>query len=168
MTNFIHLDLSSVRHPVHIVTKDNKNSPTAFIPFCEFGGNMSAVGVTIDQFDIPVCNSFEGKIINDQLCYEVDLNRFSNKGNIIEELKTGFAFIMDYNEDRQITFNQGSEKVIDKGLVSRIDGAERDSQHAFVYLSTIGKNPYFHVSLQMFVLYYRASKTYWRRKLQSQ
>ena len=141
MTNFIHLDLTSVRHPVHIVTKDNKISPTAFIPFCEFGGNMSAVGVTIDQFDIPVCNSFEGKIINDQLCYEVDLNRFSNKDNIIEELKTGFAFIMDYNEDRQITFNQGSEKVIDKGLVSRIDGAERDSQHAFVYLSTIGKKP---------------------------
>ena len=139
MTNFIHLDLTSVRHPVHIVTKDNKISPTAFIPFCEFGGNMSAVGVTIDQFDIPVCNSFEGKIINDQLCYEVDLNRFSNKDNIIEELKTGFAFIMDYNEDRQVTFNQDSEKVIDKGLVSRIDGAERDSQHAFVYLSTIGK-----------------------------
>ena len=141
MTNFIHLDLTSVRHPVHIVTKDNKISPTAFIPFCEFGGNMSAVGVTIDQFDIPVCNSFEGKIINDQLCYEVDLNRFSNKDNIIEELKTGFAFIMDYNEDRQVTFNQDSEKVIDKGLVSRIDGAERDSQHAFVYLSTIGKKP---------------------------
>ena len=147
MTNFIHLDLTSVRHPVHIVTKDNKISPTAFIPFCEFGGNMSAVGVTIDQFDIPVCNSFEGKIINDQLCYEVDLNRFSNKDNIIEELKTGFAFIMDYNEDRQITFNQGSEKVIDKGLVSRIDGAERDSQHAFVYLSTIGKKPLFSCQL---------------------
>ena len=103
---------------------------------------MSAVGVTIDQFDIPVCNSFEGKIINDQLCYEVDLNRFSNKDNIIEELKTGFAFIMDYNEDRQVTFNQDSEKVIDKGLVSRIDGAERDSQHAFVYLSTIGKKTF--------------------------
>ena len=147
MTYFIHLDLTSVRHPVHIVTKDNKISPTAFIPFCEFGGNMSAVGVTIDQFDIPVCNSFEGKIINDQLCYEVDLNRFSNKVNIIEELKTGFAFIMDYNEDRQITFNQGSEKVIDKGLVSRIDGAERDSQHAFVYLSTIGKKPLFSCQL---------------------
>ena len=147
MTYFIHLDLTSVRHPVHIVTKDNKISPTAFIPFCEFGGNMSAVGVTIDQFDIPVCNSFEGKIINDQLCYEVDLNRFSNKDNIIEELKTGFAFIMDYNEDRQITFNQGSEKVIDKGLVSRIDGAERDSQHAYVYLSTIGKKPLFSCQL---------------------
>ena len=167
MTNFIHLDLTSVRHPVHIVTEENKNSPTAFIPFCEFGGNMSAVGVTIDQFDIPVCNSFEGKIINDQLCYEVDLNRFSNKVNIIEELKTGFAFIMDYNEDRQITFNQGSEKVIDKGLVSRIDGAERDSQHAFVYLSTIGKKT-FNLMLAYKCLYYRASKTYWRRKLQPQ
>ena len=97
-----------VNHPVHIVTKDNKISPTAFLPFCEFGGNMSAVGVTIDQFDIPVCNSFEGKIINDQLCYEVDLNRFRDKDNVDIEYKSGFAFILDYNEDRQVTFIEDS------------------------------------------------------------
>ena len=29
---------------------------------------MSAMGVMIDQFDVPVCNSFQAKILNDQLC----------------------------------------------------------------------------------------------------
>ena len=43
---------------------------------------MSTVGVKLDQFDDPVCNSFHAKILNDQLCYEVDLNSFSNKSNI--------------------------------------------------------------------------------------
>ena len=70
-------------HPVHIMTKDHQMSPSAFIPFCDFGGNMSAMGVMIDQFNHPVCNSFQAKIINDQLCYEVDLNAYYDKNNIL-------------------------------------------------------------------------------------
>ena len=42
---------------------------------------MSSVGVKITKFDVPVCNSFEAKLLNNQLCYEVDLNRFSNEKN---------------------------------------------------------------------------------------
>ena len=77
---------------------------------------MSMVGIKIDQFDVPVCNSFQAKILNDQLCYEVDLNKFSIKDNIDNELKLGFAFLMDYNEDRQVTlFNEDVEKVKKKG-----------------------------------------------------
>ena len=68
------LDIDSVtNHPVHIITKDNKISTSAFIPFCEFGGNMSSMGVKINQFQIPVCNSFKPKILNSQNCYDVDL-----------------------------------------------------------------------------------------------
>ena len=48
---------------------------------------MSSVGVKIDQFDVPVCNSFQAKILNAQLCYEVDLNWLSHKHNIKRELK---------------------------------------------------------------------------------
>ena len=59
---------TTTNHPVHIVTTDNKISPSAFIPFCDFGGNMSAMGVEIDQFEVPICNSFQAKILNDQLC----------------------------------------------------------------------------------------------------
>merc|ERR1711884_546578 len=33
------LDSTIINHPVHIMTKDKKKtSPSAFIPFCEFGG----------------------------------------------------------------------------------------------------------------------------------
>ena len=35
------------------------------------------MGVKIDQFDVPVCNSFEATVLNDQLCYEVDPNKGS-------------------------------------------------------------------------------------------
>ena len=41
---------------------------------------MSAMGIMLDLFDVPVCNSFQARILNDQLCYEVDLNPFAAVG----------------------------------------------------------------------------------------
>ena len=40
-------------HPVHILDKQSGNiSPSAFIPFCEFGENMSSVGTQIKEFNL--------------------------------------------------------------------------------------------------------------------
>ena len=114
-------------------------SPSAFIPFCEFGGNMSAVGAHIYQFNVPVCTSFEAKILNDQLCYEIDLNRFASKANVHNELELGFNFIMDYNEDRQITNNENVIEEENAGLASNFIESDKKN-HAFIYLNTIGKN----------------------------
>ena len=127
-----------INHPVHIVTESNKVSPSAFIPFCEFGGNMSSVGVSFDKFDVPVCNSFQAKMLNDQICYEVDLNRYSNRNNIEDELDLGFYFIMDYNEDRQVTINEQHTKKGELSMAKDILRVDR-SLHSFIYLNTIGK-----------------------------
>ena len=112
-------------------------SPSAFIPFCDFGGNMSAMGKKIDQFDIPICSSCQATMLNDQLCYEVDLNEFSNKVNIDNELRLGFSFIMDYNEDRQV-FLQENQKITNFSLVRSITDSAQNEK-AVIYLSTIGK-----------------------------
>ena len=131
--------MENINHPVHILTKENKMSVSAFIPFCDFGGNMSLMGVKIDLFGIPVCNSFQAKILNDQLCYEVDLNRFSNQNNIGRELKLGFHFVMDYNEDRQIiTTDKNFKAEQDQSLAVRVVESDENS-HAFIYLNTVGK-----------------------------
>ena len=71
------------------------------------------MGTKIDEFDVPVCTSFHSKLHNDQLCYEVDLNGFADKENIRSELELGFNFIMDYNEDRQVTFVQNFKNEAD-------------------------------------------------------
>ena len=97
---------------------------------------MSVVGVTIEQFNIPVCNAFKAKILNDQLCYEVDLKKFSDKNNIQEEIKSGFNFLLDYNEDRQV-FEQGIKRK-NFGLANSFDESDQNND-AFVYLDTIGK-----------------------------
>ena len=139
VTHNFHLsDSVIINHPVHILGHKRQLSPSSFIPFCEFGGNMSIMGVNIDQFDVPVCNSFQAKIFNDQLCYEVDLNRFRDKDNLDTEYKSGFAFILDYNEDRQVTFDEDIIRQNEGfGLVSTIAVSDH-KKHAYIYLDTIG------------------------------
>ena len=86
-------------HPVHI-HEDGALNPTALIPFCEFGGSMSTLGVKIDQMDIPVCNTFRPKVIQDQLCYTFDLNEFRDKIRLNNPLS--LSLFLSYNEDRQM------------------------------------------------------------------
>ena len=95
-------------HPVHIINKKSELFPTSLIPFCEFNGNMSVMGVKIDQFRTPVCNSFRPRIIRDQVCYTVDLNDYKPKINLKGELS--LALFIHYNEDRQLEDIDSSEK----------------------------------------------------------
>ena len=89
-------------HPVHIFDKNGFLSPTAFIPFCSFGGNMKSMGRRSELYDVPVCNSFKSKIRNNQLCYEIDLEDYKDTNNIEKQLKEGLVLIMDYNDERQM------------------------------------------------------------------
>lgn len=117
-----------INHPVHIIDKRiAKKSISALIPFCEFGGNMSLVGVKMENFSMPVCSAFEPKVLYDQLCYEIDLEKFRDYDDIVgNQLKKGFVFIMDYNEDRQVTrkTNAGVSilyyKLLDNSLLKRL------------------------------------------------
>ena len=88
-------------HPVHIVDKNMNLSPSSFIPFCEFGGNMSALGVKIEEFYVPVCNIFKARVLYDQLCYEVDVNEIISKPFTAKDLKLGLVLLIDENWDRQ-------------------------------------------------------------------
>ena len=41
-------------HPVHVIDEEGNLSQSAFIPFCEFGGNMTAMGLKTELFDVRV------------------------------------------------------------------------------------------------------------------
>ena len=49
-----------------------------------------------------MCNSFRSKVLNDQLCYEIDVNDRIDKSVVQKNLKIGLMFIIDRNEDRQV------------------------------------------------------------------
>ena len=121
-------------HPVHLQNEEKKLSPSAMIPFCEFGKNSRIMGIMIDEFHVPVCNSFQAKILNDQLCYEVDLNKFKNYFSA-ENLKKGFTFFVDNNEDRQYSWISKIPKNKEEGKMSNV----KPSIHQPFILATLGE-----------------------------
>ena len=157
------------RHPVHIKDVKGRMSPSALIPFCGIGRNMSAMGVKIDKFDIPVCNSFTEIVLNDQLCYEVDPNNFIQRKNILEGFKTGITLVLDYNEDREVSYGtqnddgmQGDEEEDIMDILVQTDS----KQEALIYLNTIGINSILRVCVVCDKkVFFRASQDIWRRKL---
>ena len=66
---------------------------------------MTAVGMKINQFDVPVCKIFKAKLVEDQLCYEVDPNKYIDK-SINDASQFDLLLIIDYNEDRQLDFER--------------------------------------------------------------
>ena len=94
---------------------------------------MSTMGKKIDQFNVPVCNSFKAKIINDQLCYEVDVQQFINKDNMEQSLKLGLVFLMDYNEDRQTLFDKTLDHIVDSNnLVGNMEEYNGDDEVSII------------------------------------
>ena len=119
-------------HPVHIEKINDEWTPSALIPFCEFGRSMSVMGNKIDQFGVPVCNSFKSKIYKDQLCYSVDPNIYRDS---IQSKELSLILAIDYNEDRQFLYNKKDKKQT-KNKGSFEGNAEKSS--AFVIVETIG------------------------------
>ena len=106
-------------NPIHIQDENGNLSPTALVPFCDFSGSFSAMGVKIEQLEVPVCNSFRPKIIMDQLCYQVDLNHYKDKIDLKGELS--LTLFIHYNEDRRI-------------------GEDHITETNSIIINTIGKN----------------------------
>ena len=70
---------------------------------------MSATSRMEENFGLHVCEIFRAKILNDQLCYEVDLEELKSRDDFAKDLKLGLEFFMDYNEDRQVILEKNVE-----------------------------------------------------------
>ena len=95
---------------------------------------MTALGKKINEFDVPVCNVFEAKIQNNQLCYEVDLETLKDKVNIKEQLKGGLFLVLDYNEDRQF-LTDGHKKAIKNDIMKFL---KDEGVSVEIHLDTLG------------------------------
>ena len=74
---------------------------------------MSALGEKIDEFKIPICNSFRERFVNDQLCYELDVNEKMSPSE--NDLKLGLTLIIDENKDRQYSGDTSMNNMKESG-----------------------------------------------------
>ena len=86
-----------ISHPVDI--SDSRPSPSAFIPFCSLGGDLTILGRKSPRFSVPVCAAFREKIVGGQLCYQAQLNRYGRGRGVgwKETLQEGLSLVIDTN-----------------------------------------------------------------------
>ena len=96
-------------HPVHMIDSSGSLSPSAFIPFCSFGGDFYAMGTNYSNFKVPVCNSFQATVKDEQICYEIDLEKYKTDHDLVKQLQEGLVLYLDYNEDKQLTVQTKKE-----------------------------------------------------------
>ena len=136
------MDLQRVTsHPVHLIYNNNQTlNPTALVTFCSVSDDYSAMGVKIDQIDVPVCNRFMPKVRRNQICYTVDLDKIRKETEL--KGKVYFVFFIDYNEDRDISV----ARTINENEVSE---NKNDISRNEIIVETIGKYFSFQFSFQL-------------------
>ena len=72
------------------------------------------MGIKVDEIDVPVCNSFRPKIIQDQLCYTVDPNNYKDKINLKGDLS--LSLFINYNEDKEMAV-ENSEAITEDHVI---------------------------------------------------
>ena len=88
------------------------------------------MGVKIDQFYDPVCNSFRPKVIKDQLCYTVDPNEYKHKIDLEGQLS--LTLVIDYNEERMSDFSLENQIKTNKVQEDNFDKIYHDFSHTII------------------------------------
>ena len=83
-----------INHPHHLTLSEVSS---AFIPFCAYGSNLTALGVAHPNLTMNMCNSFKPTLLNAELCYTLDLNLKARGG-----MDGGLVLLLDYNTERSI------------------------------------------------------------------
>ena len=105
-------------------------SPSAFIPFCSFGGSMSVVGKSHHMFNTHVCDKFKPTFLDGKLCYQINVHGLEDKVNKEEMAQKGIEFLLDYNFDRMIKVEEEVESVV----------KDSSAKEAMIYIESLGKN----------------------------
>ena len=76
---------------------------------------MSVMGVKIDKFEVPFCNSFRPKIVMDQLCYTVDPNKY--RDNIDLKGYLSLSLLINFNEEKEMSVERFQTLAKDKAII---------------------------------------------------
>ena len=120
--------------------EDGALSPSAFIPFCEFGAEKSVMGQQIAEFDVPVCNKFRSVTMKGgQVCYQVDVSDFEDSVETDSGLRTGLTLWLDYNQEKQVTSGGSNQSVTSQTNFADKYLTEETGDKALIYVGTLGR-----------------------------
>ena len=102
---------------------------------------MKKPEVWLQNISFPICSSFQPRVLEGQLCYEIQLNTTADKGRGNE-----LMMLLDYNEDRSLQVPVKNEETSDPLKVTTMkfeDRADVEQERARIQVETLSNNGYF-------------------------
>ena len=92
-------------NPVHLITRTTgEPSPSSFIPFCAFASTM--LGQKISNFSFPVCTYFTPTLMEDKLCYQLNISTIEGLPKSDLGQNKGLALLIDLGEKKEKSVKQ--------------------------------------------------------------
>ena len=98
-----------VNHPVHV---NKEKLPSALIPYCAVG---EFIGKKMSEFDVRVCDMFQEKVVNGQVCYEAEVNALRKHGDWKLAVERGLVLIVDPSDEYDV------KNLLKKDTLPRVD-----------------------------------------------
>ena len=102
---------------------------------------MSLVGRNVDHFQAPVCTAFRERVVNDQLCYGIDVNGLRDDLDWEEALQSGLSLVLDTNQEydvRNLLTEDGNIGTEALDILNPYDNIQLQEKFA-IFLNTISK-----------------------------
>ena len=102
---------------------------------------MSLVGRNVDHFQAPVCNAFRERVVNDQLCYGIDVNGLRDDLDWEEALQSGLSLVLDTNQEydvRNLLTEDGNIGSDALDILNSYDNIQQQEKFK-IFLNTISK-----------------------------
>ena len=130
-----------INHPVHI---HHPTSVSAFIPFCFFGDDLDLTGRRIGELSVPVCDMFQEKVVNGQVCYEAEVNKYKTEANRKDVLVQGLSLIIDTNDEYDVKnlLEKDREEMDEERHSISVYKQHRNEDSFTIMLKTISKTLY--------------------------
>ena len=100
---------------------------------------MSIMGSMVDGLRLPVCDKFERKIIEDRICYQIDVNEFSENVDKKKFINDGLLLVLDYNEEKMLSRKKMATRETATGLSDIRSSKNSDEEESLVYVETLGE-----------------------------
>ena len=125
-----------ITHPAHI----NNSSLSSFIPFCQFGDDLSVLGRTVPQFRQPVCSAFQETVLEGQVCYQLDVNTYRARLDWRASRQFGLGLLVDTNQelDSRAMYFRDIESNTKREASLRSYVRFEDSSKVKIHLHTLG------------------------------
>ena len=124
---------------MHLLDDNENLSPSAFIPFCSFQGSPDLLSREYGNFSLPVCNSFKKRLLDGQLCYQIDVNRIINETTAAGLQKGGLSLLVDANTEYDLTrVRMTPEEDVFDDFTEEFFEAE-ESENIMIHIETISK-----------------------------